>query len=57
MTVTEWPINLDELINVFEKSLIEQALKHAGSNTEAAKILGITKRSIRYRIARLWRTV
>lgn len=44
-------IALDDLMNAFEKDLLLKALeKTRGSRTKAAKLLGITSRSIRYRL-------
>lgn len=45
--------SLDALLNNIEKRMIEKALKSTeGNKTEAAKILGITLRSLRYRLAK-----
>lgn len=42
---------LDILVDAYEKSLIEEALRRSGGNrTRAAKILGVTFRSFRYRL-------
>ena len=50
--------NLDTLLEQTERSLIEQALKRAkGIRTSAAKLLGISFRSLRYRVAKLGMTV
>ena len=44
---------LDTLLGNVEKKMIEKALRSTGGNkTEAAKILGITLRSLRYRLAK-----
>jgi two-component system response regulator PilR (NtrC family) len=44
-------LNLDELLGSIEKKLLEQALRRTGDNrTEAAKLLGISFRSIRYKL-------
>ena len=44
---------LDTLLGNIEKKMIEKALKRTGGNkTEAAKFLGITLRSLRYRLAK-----
>ena len=44
---------LDHLLETFEKRTIEKALAQAqGSKVEAAKLLGITFRSLRYRLAK-----
>jgi two-component system, NtrC family, response regulator PilR len=46
--------NLDTLLEQTERSLIEQALKRSnGIRTSAAKLLGISFRSLRYRVAKL----
>lgn len=43
--------NLDELISALEQRLMLQALERSGNNrTEAARILGISFRSMRYRL-------
>jgi len=43
--------DLDTLVNQFEKSLVERALAKAGGNRrEAGKLLGISERSLRYKI-------
>jgi len=47
-------LNLDSFIKDIEKILVNQALKKAGGNkTETAKLLGISFRSLRYRMDRL----
>jgi two-component system response regulator PilR (NtrC family) len=44
---------LDTLLDNVEKKMIEKALRSTGGNkTEAAKLLGITLRSLRYRLAK-----
>ncbi len=44
-------INLENYIDSIEKSFLEQALKQSGgSKTHAAKLLGLTFRSMRYRL-------
>ncbi|MGQ0793857.1 MAG: sigma-54-dependent transcriptional regulator [Deltaproteobacteria bacterium] len=46
--------SLDTVLAGVEKRMIEKALKQTqGNKTEAAKLLGITLRSIRYRLAKL----
>ena len=46
--------NLDAVLENVERRFIEKALKSTGGNkTEAAKLLGITLRSLRYRLAKL----
>ncbi len=48
------PVQLDEIIEKIEKKYVEQALKETNWNRQkAAKMLGITNRSIRYRIDKL----
>ena len=47
-------INLDTLLERIEKSLLEEALAQTGGNaTQAAKLLGIGFRSMRYRMEKL----
>jgi len=42
---------LDTLVDAYERSLIEEALRRAGGNrTKAAQLLGVTFRSFRYRL-------
>jgi two-component system response regulator PilR (NtrC family) len=44
---------LDSLLNDIEKKMIEKSLRSTdGNKTEAAKLLGITLRSLRYRLAK-----
>jgi two-component system response regulator PilR (NtrC family) len=46
-------VNLDSIMDNLEKRLIDRALSNTGGNkTEAAKLLGITPRSLRYRLAK-----
>jgi len=46
-------VNLDDVMDNVEKRMIEKAMrKSEGNKTEAAKILGITLRSLRYRIVK-----
>jgi Nif-specific regulatory protein len=43
--------NLDQVIASFEKNIITETLKETkGNQTRAARILGITKRKIQYKI-------
>ncbi len=43
--------NLDQIINSFEKNIIEKTLKDThGNQSKAAKLLGISKRKIQYKI-------
>jgi two-component system response regulator PilR (NtrC family) len=45
--------SLDSLLNGIEKKMIEKSLRSTdGNKTEAAKLLGITLRSLRYRLAK-----
>ncbi len=45
--------SLDSLLNDIEKKMIEKSLRSTdGNKTEAAKLLGITLRSLRYRLAK-----
>lgn len=45
--------SLDTLLGSIEKKMIDKALRSAGGNkTEASKLLGITLRSFRYRLAK-----
>lgn len=47
-------IDLDKIIEEKESDLINQAIAHAnGTKTEAAKLLGISFRSLRYRLKKL----
>jgi len=47
-------LDLEALLDATERRLIQEALKRTGNvRTEAAKLLGLTFRSIRYRIAKL----
>jgi DNA-binding NtrC family response regulator len=44
-------ISLEEAVNEFEKQLVVKALKlAAGRRTEAARLLGLTERTLRYRL-------
>lgn len=46
-------INLDSVMGNVERRMIEKALKETqGNKTEAAKLLGITMRSLRYRLTK-----
>jgi two-component system response regulator PilR (NtrC family) len=52
--VSEQAGNLNEMMEVFEKSLIQKALKKSsGSKTKAAEFLGITYDSLHYRCEKL----
>ena len=51
---SESPINLEEAVGDFERSLILQALdKSNGIQTRAAEYLGTTRRILRYRMDKL----
>ncbi len=51
---TKGPIELDAILAAVEKQYIEKALEHTGGvKKRAAEVLGITFRSIRYRLAKL----
>ncbi|QBG48420.1 hypothetical protein EGM51_13830 [Verrucomicrobia bacterium S94] len=50
----ETPINLEEAVGNFERSLILQALEQCnGIQTRAAEHLGTTRRILRYRMDKL----
>jgi len=52
--IDDGPVNLDEIVGELEKEFILRALeKTNGVKKNAAEVLGITFRSIRYRIAKL----
>jgi len=54
----ELPINLADAVNEFERRLITRALWESGGvQTRAAKLLGITRRILRYRMEKLNITV
>ena len=47
-------LNLDEVVSEVERRLILQALERSGGvRTTAAKLLGVTNRSLRYRLQKL----
>ena len=47
-------IDLERVVEDFERSLIIRALERTGGNrTEAARLLGVTFRSLRYRLSKL----
>lgn len=53
MTLPEDGVNLDDVIGEVERRLLVQALERTGGvRTAAAKLLGITFRSFRYRLAK-----
>ncbi|MBC7793283.1 MAG: sigma-54-dependent Fis family transcriptional regulator, partial [Clostridia bacterium] len=54
MTLPEAGLNLEMTLDALERSLIEQALeKSGGVKTRAAELLGLTFRSLRYRLKKL----
>ncbi|HXH71241.1 MAG TPA: sigma-54 dependent transcriptional regulator [Mariprofundaceae bacterium] len=47
-------VNMEQALEGIERSLIEDALRHTGGNaTQAAEVLGISFRSMRYRMKKL----
>jgi two-component system response regulator PilR (NtrC family) len=53
-TLPETGIDLEKLVEAFERNLIIKALERTrGNRTEAARILGVTFRSLRYRLSKL----
>ena len=47
-------LNLDGVVGSMERELIQQALERTdGNKTEAARLLGISFRSLRYRLDKL----
>jgi len=54
LELPEQGCNLDEVVNEVERRLLTEALQRTGGvRTAAAKLLGISFRSIRYRLAKL----
>jgi two-component system response regulator PilR (NtrC family) len=54
VTLPEQGIDLERVVEDFERSLIIRALERTdGHRTEAAKLLGVTFRSLRYRLSKL----
>jgi two-component system response regulator PilR (NtrC family) len=52
--ITDSGVNLDELVNEYERSLLQEALRmSSGVKKRAAKLLGISFRSFRYRHEKL----
>jgi two-component system response regulator PilR (NtrC family) len=48
------PINLDQILSDIEKTYVLKALEHSGGvKKKAAQLLGVTFRSIRYRLEKL----
>jgi two-component system response regulator PilR (NtrC family) len=53
-TLPEEGMDLERVVEDFERSLIIRALERTGGNrTEAARLLGVTFRSLRYRLSKL----
>jgi two-component system response regulator PilR (NtrC family) len=53
-TLPEEGLDLERVVEDFERSLIIRALERTGGNrTEAARLLGVTFRSLRYRLSKL----
>jgi two-component system, NtrC family, response regulator PilR len=51
VSLTEEGCNLDEILGEVERRMILQALdKSGGVRTQAARLLGVTLRSLRYRL-------
>lgn len=47
------PVAIEDLLDQLEKGLLDSALKHTeGNKTEAARLLGLTFRSMRYKLAK-----
>jgi two-component system response regulator PilR (NtrC family) len=54
MNMPEQGMNLEATLDALERSLIQQALeKSSGVKTRAAELLGLTFRSLRYRLKKL----
>ena len=54
LTLPEAGLNLDGVVGSVERQLIQQALERTqGNKTEAAKLLGISFRSLRYRLDKI----
>lgn len=54
LTLPEAGLNLDGVVGSVERELIQQALERTqGNKTEAAKLLGISFRSLRYRLEKI----
>ncbi len=50
---TSTPVDIEDLLDRFERGMLDSALKHAdGNKTEAARLLGLTFRSLRYKLAK-----
>jgi hypothetical protein len=49
----EFSKNLDQIVEIFERNIIEKTLKDAhGNQSKAAVLLGISKRKIQYKIGK-----
>jgi two-component system response regulator PilR (NtrC family) len=47
-------LDLEKVVEDFERGIIIKALEHTrGNRTEAARLLGVTFRSLRYRLSKL----
>jgi two-component system response regulator PilR (NtrC family) len=47
------PIDLEKLLELLERGVLEAALRHTrGNKTDAARLLGLTFRSLRYKLAK-----
>jgi two-component system response regulator PilR (NtrC family) len=47
-------VDLERVVEDFERGIIIKALERTGGNrTEAARLLGVTFRSLRYRLSKL----
>jgi DNA-binding NtrC family response regulator len=47
----EFTKSLDQIVETFERNIIEKALKEThGNQTKAAQLLGISKRKIQYKV-------
>jgi len=52
--VPESGLDLERVVEDFERSIIISALERTGGNrTEAARLLGVSFRSLRYRLSKL----
>jgi DNA-binding NtrC family response regulator len=51
--MAEFINSLDKTVEIFERNIIEKALKDvSGNQTKAASVLGISKRKIQYKICK-----
>jgi transcriptional regulator with PAS, ATPase and Fis domain len=54
--MAEFINSLDKTVEIFERNIIEKALKDvSGNQTKAASALGISKRKIQYKICKYLR--